>query len=218
MRKPSMPGDWMTRLEVALPLLLFVVATFSGATTSSLGNNLLREDPALPLESTWGQPLPIRSDEWLTQVPIELGVLATGASTRSSLAQEPDLIYQISSGGIFESIMFFEGNLLRLGPSLPDAWLFAAFRAFPTLLFLLALPALLRRLGASRPMAWLAVVLCLMAPASLWWSFMPIRILGFASAGSLALVLARDRMGAARLGQALALSAVAGLLLARLAS
>ena len=33
-------------------------------------------------------------------------------------------------------------------------------------------------------MSWLGVVLVFLAPASLWWSFMPVRIMAFAAAGS----------------------------------
>ncbi|MEI2671870.1 MAG: hypothetical protein V9G13_12290 [Marmoricola sp.] len=90
-------------------------------------------------------------------------------------------------------MLFVEGDLLRLGPWLPDAMVFAAVRAFPMLLLLLTLPPLMRRLGATRPLSWLAVVLAVFAPAAVWWSFWPVRIMAFAAAGSYLLVLARDR-------------------------
>ncbi len=112
----------------------------------------------------------------------------------SALSQKPDIIYQIPSGRLFESILFFEGNLLRLGAWLPDPVLFAAFNAFPWLVLALSLPPLLRRLGATRPMSWLALVLCAMAPASVWWSFAPVRILAFTAAGCYLLFLARDQL------------------------
>ena len=82
-------------------------------------------------------------------MPIELGVMAHGASQHPLLSQQPDLIYQVSSGSLFESVLFLEGNLLRLGPWLPDPMLFAAFRGFSWLLLFLAMPPLLRRLGAT---------------------------------------------------------------------
>lgn len=214
-------GSWADRLEVLVPSLGYAAATLTGASTSSLGIALLRQDPTAPLGRQVGGPRAIRSDEWLTQAPIELGVLARGSSSHSPLAQSPDLIYQTSDGGVFESVLFLDGTVLRLGPWLPDAVLFAAYRALPLLLLLLALPPLLRRLGATRPMSWLAVVLIVLAPATMWWSFMPTRILGFASAGSYLLILARDRLAAGPgrsrwLG--LALAALAGGALARLAT
>ena len=149
-------------------------------------------------------------------MPIELGVMAHGSSQHPLFSQQPDLIYQVSSGSVVESVLFLEGNLLRLGPWLPDAMLFAAFRGFSWLLLFLAMPALLRRLGANRPMAWLGTFLCFLAPASLWWSFMPIRILAFAAAGCLLLFLARDRLVAGRRVTGLLLAGLAGLCLARL--
>lgn len=189
--KPRILATWADRLEVILPLIGYALVSLIGASTSSIGIAALRG--AHPKGLMFGTPLPIRSDEYLTAAPIELSVLAHGKSTSSLLSHGPDLIYQTSSGGVFESILFLEGNLLRLGPFLPDAMLFAAFRAFPILLLLLFLPPLLRRFGANRSMSWLGVVLTLLAPASLWWSFMPIRVLAFAVTGSYLLILARDR-------------------------
>lgn len=182
--------------------------------TSSLG--LLSVDGTGDGAEQWGTSLPIRSDEWLTQAPIDLSVLAAGSSTSPSLSHDPDLIYQISSGQVVESVLFHEGNLLRLGEWLPDEMLFAAFRAWPWLLLVLALPPLLRRMGATRPMSWLGLVLVFLAPASLWWSFMPVRIMAFAAAGSYVLWLARDRMVAGRRLTAILLAGLAGILLARL--
>lgn len=207
-------GSWADRLEVLLPVLGYLTMVVTGLTTSSLG--LLRQTLDKPLEGLVGGALPIRSDEWLTAVPIELATLANGASMRPPLSNGPDLIYQVSSGTPVESLVFLEGNLLRLGEWLPDAMLFAAFRGYHWLLLALFLPPLLRRLGANRPMSWLAVVLCFLAPATIWWSFMPIRILGFAAAGCYALMAARDRLERRHRVRGLLLSAIAGLLLARL--
>lgn len=207
-------GTLADKVEVLLPLLGYLAMVISGATTSSLG--MLRgREAAL---SQWGDALGIRSDEWLTAAPLELATLANGSSMTSPLANGPDLIYQLSSGTFFETILFTEGNLLRLGPWLPDAMLFAAYRAFPWLLLALFLPPLLRRLGANRPMSWLAWLLCMLAPAALWWSFMPIRSLSFAAAGSYLLVLGTERLVRGQRWTGLALAAVAGVLLARLVS
>ena len=143
-------------------------------------------------------------------------MLANGSSTHPPLRQEPDLIYQVSSGGSCRVGAVPRGQPAAPGPWLPDAMLFAAFRAFPWLLLFLVLPPLLRRLGANRPLSWLAVVLCFLAPASLWWSFMPIRILGFAAAGCYLLFLARDRLVAQapdrRAGSGAAAGRLAGIL------
>lgn len=197
-----------------LPLLAYAVIALAGISTSSLG--LLSVDGTGQGAEQWGTSLPIRSDEWLTQAPIDLSVLAAGSSTAPTLSQDPDLIYQISSGQFVESILFHEGNLLRLGPWLPDEMLFSAFRAWPWLLLVLSLPPLLRRMGATRVMSWLGLVLVFLAPASLWWSFMPVRIMAFAAAGSYVLWLARDRMVAGKRVTAVLQAGLAGILLARL--
>lgn len=192
-RVARIKGTLADRLEVIVPLLGYLVTTITGMTTSAIGIALLRARPHHPLGLMFGQARAFRSDEWLTEAPIELGVLTHGSPVVSPLTHTPDLIYQVSSGGFFETLLFSEGNLLRLGPWVPDSMAFAAFRAFPILLVLLTMPPLLRRFGVNRPLSWLAVVLTLLAPAALWWSFFPIRILAFGVAGSYMLVLARDR-------------------------
>ena len=212
-------GSWIPRLEIVLPLLAYAVLSLLGVTTSSVG--LLAVDQSVPVENQFGNGSHIRTDEWIKDTPNVLSVLATGAPQHSPLAQQPDLIYQISSGDLFESVLFAEGNMLRLGPWLPDTMLFAAFFNFPWLVLFLCLPALLRRMGASRPMSWFGTFLCWLAPASLWWSFFPIRILGFAAAGCLLLFLAHDRLaresrGRRDLSLAIVLAALAGVCLARL--
>lgn len=213
-------GSLADRLEVLVPLLAYVLVVLTRASTSSLGVEHLRQDPSRPLGTTWGEANPVRSDEWLTQTPIELAVLARGHSSHSPLAESADVIFQLSSGQPVESVFFFETTLLRLGPWLPDAMLFAAWRALPLLVLALTLPPLLRRLGATRPLSWLGYALVVLAPTSLWWSFTPVRILMFASLGGFLLLAARDRWrpGAPRrdVVTGVALAAVAGLVLARL--
>lgn len=207
-------GSWADRLEVLAPLVTYALMVVTGLTTSSLG--LLRVRPAdTSVPDQVGDALAIRSDEWLTATPIELATLANGSSMTSPLANGPDLIYQVSSGSPVESLFFTEGTLLRLGAWLPDEMLFAAFRAYPWLLLALFLPPLLRRLGANRPMSWLAVALCLLAPAAIWWSFIPIRILGLAAAGCYLLVLATDRVERRHHLLGIPLAVLAGMLLAR---
>ena len=165
-------------------------------TTSALG--LLRQTLAETSADQLGTPLPIREDEWLTETPIELARSPT-ARRCTHLSQAPDLIYQVSSGGGSRRSCS-RRNLLRLGQWLPDAMLFAASRGFPWLLLISTLPPLLRRLGATRSdvLAGGRRSASWHRPA-LWWSFMPIRILGFTAAGCYLLVLARDRLRRRRL-------------------
>ncbi|QIK77080.1 DUF7657 domain-containing protein [Nocardioides piscis] len=215
--------SWGFVAGIVIPLALYVVVVLSGASLSSIGVDGLREDPGDPRGVQWGAAREIRSDEYLTQSSHELAVLATGRSTHSLLARGPDITFQISSGQLAESVLFAENNLLRLGPLLPDAQLFAAVRGFPLLLLALTLPPLLRRFGASASTSWLAVALSILAPVTMWWSLTPVRLLSHASAGCLFLLLAhehwvqapnRSRTPLRRAG-ALALAAAGGTLLAR---
>lgn len=218
--RDGLGGALRRRLGLGIALTLYALVVLFGASYSSLGIGSLREDPAQALESTWGEPQPIRSDEYLTQTPIELSVLSLGHSYHSPLSESGDVVFQLSSGQPVESVFFFETTLLRLGPWLPDANLFAAWRALPFLLLALTLPPLLRRMGATRPMSWLAYFLVVLAPTSLWWSFTPVRILAAASLGSLLLVIARERWTAGasrrRTVSCLGVAGVAGLVLAQL--
>ena len=112
--------------------------------------------------------------------------------------------------------MFFDGSMLRLGPHLPDQWLFAAYWWLPSLLLVLSLPGWLRRLGVTPNLIWLATGLTLVAPATAWWSMFPVRILGFAVAGSYLMMLAVDRLGRRRFVTGVGQLLLAGLLLARM--
>jgi hypothetical protein len=206
-----------------VPLFLYAVVVLSGATFSSLGVDQLRQDPQHPMGTTWGNPNYIRSDEFLTLTAVELNVMSLGHSSHSPLAESPDITFMVSSGQPFESLLFLENNLLRLGPWLPDDQLFAAVRALPFLVLALTLPPLLRRIGGvTRPLSWLGYGLVVAAPTSVWWSFTPLRVAAIASLGAYLLALARDRLVAASSRRqrvlALVLAGLGGISLARLAT
>ena len=78
-------GIWPDRLEVLLPLLAYAVIALASLSTSSLG--LLSVGGGGDGAEQWGSSLPIRSDEWLTQAPIDLSVLAHGTSTAPSASK-----------------------------------------------------------------------------------------------------------------------------------
>ena len=216
----AVSGRLEGRLGPALVLVVYAFVVLTGASTSSLGIDMMREQTDEPPGTMVGDPQRIRSDEYLTQTPIELSVLALGHSYHSPLSETGDVVFQLSSGQPVESVFFLESGLLRLGPWLPDANLFAAWRALPLLLLALTLPPLLRRMGATTPLSWLAYALVVLAPTSLWWSFTPVRILAAASLGSFLLVKSRERWidgaGRARIASSLALAGVGGAVLALL--
>lgn len=194
-------GSRADKAEVVIPALLYVVAALLGVTWSSLGVAVMHQDPQQYDDSVIGTPRELRSDEWLTQTTTELNTLAVGHSSHSPLAESPDTVFQLSSGGVAESILFAGNNLLRLGAVFPDSMLFAATRLLPLLLLLLTLPVVLRRLGASRPSSWLGVALVVLAPTSVWWSYTPVRIAASASVASYLLLAAANRFGSVERGR-----------------
>jgi len=196
-------------------VVLYVAAVLSGATTSSLGISSLRVNPGAPTSDQIGTPLAIRTDEWLTETPLDLATLTDGTRADTPLSTSADLLSQIPSN-LPESVVFWDGDLLRLGSVFPSQMLFAAWWWLPTLLVLLCLPPLLMRLGATRELAWLAAVVTVAAPASAWWSLSPVRLLGFAIAGCLAMLVAADRLGERRYARAALFGAIAAVLFSRL--
>lgn len=212
-------GGWSDRLEVIVPVVVYLLISLVGASTSSLGQRVLRQSPRRPLGTQWGEPLDIRSDEWLTATPLQLHILADGHAGSSVLSEPIDMVHAVSSGGLFESLLFFESNILRAGPALPDAVLFAAYRAFPLLLLCLALPPLLRVLGANRQLSWLAVALVVFAPVTVWFSFAPVQVMAFPVAGFYLLVISwRWRQGRRSGWLIWPVAALAGISIARMAT
>ena len=200
-----------------IAIIVYLILTVSGATTSSMGISNLRQDPAHPIGTQFGTPRVIRGDEWLVQTPLDLGRLASGGpATDSPLADDPDIVFQVPGSHPVQSVVFFDANLLKLGGVLPQRMLFAAYWWFPTLLLVLAMPAWLRRLGARPHLAWLATALTVLAPATAWWSLFPMRILGFAVAGSYLLIVGAERLLAGRRVSGALAGLGAAILIARL--
>jgi hypothetical protein len=204
-------------LDKWLPVVVYVMFAFAGVTTSSIGYEALRANPNHLSSPQFGVARYLRSDEYLEATPLQLGVIAAGNTKyETPLAQQSDLIGQLPSGGLAESVVFFDGSVLRLGPVLPDQMLFAAYWWLPTLLLVLALPGWLRRLGATNRMAWFATALVLLNPANAWWSMFPVRCLAFTVAGCSLLMIARDKFQARSWASGAALAVVGGVLLCRM--
>jgi len=212
-------GNYVTwsRLGPALCVVGFLLLVLSGATSSSIGLDEVRADPAHPTGVMLGTAKGVRADEWLTATPVILGYMASGSerATHSPLSEANDLASQLPNQGVGERIVFFDTTALRFGGVVPEQMLFAGFYWLPTLLLMLFLPPWLRRVGSNAPLAWLATVLVLLAPANAWWSLMPTRVLGFAVAACYLTMLAADRYRAGRRLQSLALAVGAGIFLAR---
>ncbi|MCL2470161.1 MAG: hypothetical protein FWF25_00250 [Propionibacteriaceae bacterium] len=186
--------SWFTAhpatLWITVPIVIYLVFVCLGVTQSSIGIDLLRQDPSAPMGFQIGVARPIRSDEFLTGTPTALGIAETGQTT--------DLNPLTSGAGVLSgyptdpisSIVLFDRSLLRLGTILPVASVFSAYWWLPTLLLTLALPALFRFLTGNRWLGLFAAVLMFANPSNVWWSFLPTNILGYAVAGCFCLVAA----------------------------
>lgn len=203
-------------LPIALPCLLFVILSLAGVTTSSIG--ALREDPHHPVGTELGQPLPIRSDEFMTESPISLGWIASGGrGIDNPLSVPPNFFHQLPAGPV-SAVVFFDGTAAMLGPWLPDSMLFAARWWLPTLLLFIGLPIWFRQLTGSLRWGYLAAVVIFFSPANMWWSGRPVNTLGFMFAGCALMLAGREQLSAGRTVRAVASFVGAGILMARFPS
>lgn len=208
--------------DLALRLLVivaFLVLVGLGATTSSIGISSLRQEPTSPLGTQIGHSSPIRSDEYNAFSPIVLSIMATGGSPSTSpLAAPADLVHRYSSGGFFESVVYFDSTLLHASAFLPDAMVFAAHWWLPALFLFLFLPTWFVQVGAKRKWGWFAATLIALAPAASWWTMMPIQLIAYSIAGSSLLLAAFFRFSSGRPFSASILSLASGILLAGMPS
>lgn len=206
---------WATTLVLAV----YGALTLAGATTSSLGISLLRQNPSHPLGWQLWDAQGIRSDEYNAFTPIDLSIMATGgAPTLSPLGEQADVLHRFSSGGFFETFVFFDATLLRTARFLPDAVVFAAHWWLPVLVLFLFLPRWFDQIGASRRTGWLAAILIALSPSVAWWSLQPVQQLAYTLAGASLLVSCHARFVRRQHGRAVVLAVLAGILVAGMPS
>lgn len=206
-----MPSWW-----VSGPIALYVFLVLLGVTQSSIGIVGMRENPAAPTGTMLGGPLAIRTDEYLTSTPLTIGVTASGSTENLNPLTAPQGFFTLLPTGPVSSVVLFDGAELRLGTFLPDQMLFAARWWLPFLLLFLGAPAFFRNLTGSRVIGLFAAVLIVVSPASAWWSFSPLGMLGFTIAGAAALqACARELAVERRRWRAAAWGLGAAVLLAR---
>ena len=206
---------WVRTLPFLLPLAAFAVLVLTGVTTSNIGAPGLREDPSAPHGLQIGDSQEVRSDEFMTESPIWLGQIAIGPGQAvNPLNAPPNFFAQLPSGPV-SSIVFFDGTVSRLGPWVPDAMLFAFKWWLPTLLLVIGMPLWFRLVTGSWRWGYLAAFLCLLAPASMWWSGRPINTLGFMFAGCALGIVGADQLGRRRWVRFVLCMLAAGVLIAR---
>lgn len=206
---------WRDRLPVALPLALYLILTLAGITNSNIGVAPLRQDPAKPYGIQIGSAQAVRSDEFMTESTITLGQIAVGAGDPvNPLSVSPNFFSQLPSGPV-SAVVFFDGSLMRLGPWLPDSMLFAAKWWLPTLLLGIGMPIWFRQVTGRLRWGYLAAILTVVAPASVWWSGRPVNTLGFMFAACALGIYAADRLARDDRTRFVLAIVAAGVLLAR---
>lgn len=181
------------RWAQALVIGAYIVVSLAGITTSSLGIADLRQDTSNPQGWQFGPAQAIRSDEIHANSAITLSIIATGdLPSLSPLAARADLVHRYPTDGLFEQLVFFDSQMLRLGSFIPHEMLFAAHWWLPTLFLFLAFPAWFRLLGLQTRYGWFAAGLIALSPANAWWSMLPVAMTAYTAAGS-ALMLAAFR-------------------------
>jgi hypothetical protein len=211
-------GRWLIvndRWATSLSMAVFAALVLCGVTTSSMGISLLAQDVHHPLAVQLGQSQFIRSDEFNVNTPIALSMLSTGGSpTLSPLSAPADLVQRFTTGGFFESVVFFPSLLLWLGGILPQHILFAAYWWLPMILLFAAMPIWVSQVGGSRRMGWFATVAIALSPCVAWWSLGPVQCVGYTVAGCSLLVAAFRRFEQRRWASAIIFGLLSGILLA----
>jgi len=209
-RRRRVPAWW-----VAGPILLYAILVLAGVTQSSIGISGLREDPAHPSGHMIGSAVAIRTDEYLTSTPLSIGVTATGSTADLNPLTAPEGFFTMLPSGPVSSVVLFDGTILRLGTFLPDQMLIAARWWFPFLLLALGAPAFFKTLTGSRNVGFFAAAVIIFSPASAWWSFSLVGMLGFTIAGAAALQYCARDLAQGRRWQAGTWGLLGAVLLAR---
>lgn len=216
----ALPGWGRGRLAslpwgVLVPVAVFGVFCLAGVSQSSIGAPELRQDPADPAGAMLGEARAIRSDEFLTSTPLNLGVAASGKVDDLNPLTAPQEVLSVLPAGPVTAVLFLDGTALQLGPWLPDHVLLSARLWLGVLLLVLAVPVWFREITGSRWIGWFAVALIVFSPHNAWWSNSPATILGFAFAGAVALQRAASSVAGAGRIRAVAWGALSGALLTR---
>ncbi len=171
---PRQFTDWFrsdaTRAWYVVVTIAFVALVAIGITTSSLGISHLRFDPESESGLLAGAPLAIRSDEWMRNTPLRLGILHTGDDEYATPLTEGSGLLTGLLEGPAAVVVFFDGTIARLGPYLPDRQLFALLWWLPYYLIAVSVPYILRFFRVRPAIAVGTAALSVLAPAIAWWS------------------------------------------------
>ncbi|WP_457101005.1 DUF7657 domain-containing protein [Microbacterium sp. P5_E9] len=206
---------WRPRAVFLGPIVVYLILVLLGVTNSNIGIDSLRQDPAQPNGLQIGSSQAVRGDEYGTESPIWLGELArSGEDAITPLSSSNDFFAQLPDG-VVSAIVFLDGTAFRLGDWIPHQMLFAAKWWLPTLMLFLGLPVWFRQITGRLRWGYLAAVLTVVAPASMWWSGRPVNTLGFVAAGCALAIYGAAAIGRRAWIKAAVAIVVAGIVLAR---
>lgn len=219
---PVMPAPANRDSRSARPILLWsvvivaVLATLAGfgVTRSSLAN---LDDPVDGVQGLLlGEPRMVRSDEWMRITPLQVGTLSSPGSAFQTPLALPVPSALDGSGGLVAEVLNPEAVAARAVARLDPVIGFALLWHASGLLFWVAFPLWLFRMGLGTGMSLVLSALVWFAPANQWWSGTPTAILGTAAAASVAAMWAASSVGRRSWVPATIAMALAGLFFARL--
>lgn len=151
--------------------MAWAIISALGITTSSVGLFEVGDGESGVVA---GSPKNVRGDEYARWSPLWMGVEADGDSEfMSSLGADPFISAAVPSGDVVEYLIFPDRGALSLGPQLDDGPLFALVFWFPVAIVLIFSPYVLMGWGARAGPAIVGSVLIVVAPVSVWWSWLP---------------------------------------------
>ena len=141
-------------------LVVFAALVLAGATTSSIGIPFLSQDGAASNRIQLGDSQMDRSEQrTLIAREAMLSIIRARAATLSPLGAAADLAHRYSSGGFFETVVFFNSEILHLGQILPQSVVFSAYWWTPVVFLFFFLPRWFGQVTGVRRLGWLAALL-----------------------------------------------------------
>lgn len=158
---------FLRRLFVGTVLVLAVLS-LANLTTSSIGLHVAGDQPN-SADVIFGEPRPIRSDEWNRGTPVILGTfLDSWNSDALTPFEERDVRFGWIGEKVLPSLVYPERALVGL---LPSRMGFFMFLWIPQIVAVSAVAAFLRLTGVGRISSMAGGVATSLGAASAWWSY-----------------------------------------------
>lgn len=179
-----------------LVALVFGLLTIIGANSSHSGIGATRGKGG---GGAPGAILPFfkesRSDEWAKWTPWDLGILQSGDTSFAPPVSFPRVsLAAVQINGPIEAGVYWDNLSLYLGKFLPQAQLFAFHWWVAIALFLVLLPQWLSRFGVRYAYGVPAALFCVLAPVTMWFTYLPVRVGVWPLLGCVALVEIHHRL------------------------